>query len=72
MKINKISMDKYKELMLTDLNSKKSLHISEVGASGVYVGNVEQVIVQFFLKYDKILSNRWFFTKNKLVMPSSL
>ena len=50
MKINKISMDKYKELMLTYLNSKKSLHISEVGASGVYVGNVEQVIVQFFSK----------------------
>ena len=27
-------------------NSKKSLHILEDGASGVQVGNIEQVIVQ--------------------------
>ena len=44
-------------------NSKKILHILEVSASGVEVGDIEQVIVQTLLKYDKITLNWWGSTK---------
>jgi len=33
-------------------NSKKILHILEVGASGVEVADIEQVIAQTLFKYD--------------------
>ena len=33
---------------------KKSLHVLEDGASGVQVGDIEQVIVWVCFKYDKI------------------